>query len=187
MDDKFDKFIRDNREKFDVRDPDPGIWSRIEDNIRTKKRWGWQQILQRVAIVTAIFTASYVVNEFIHRYRNGDLRARHSPLAGKDSALPGLRETEAYYASLVNQKLDELKPIIANCPSLREELNFDMSELDSVYTDLKNDLKDNMANQEVIEAIIENYRLKIKILESLLTEIKPREDECLSKKDSYAL
>ena len=83
--------------------------------------------------------------------------------------------------------MDELKPVMANCPALAEELNYDMTELDSVYTDLKKDLKDNMANQEVVEAIIENYRLKIRILEELLSEIKPHEDECLSKNDGYAL
>jgi hypothetical protein len=44
-----------------------------------------------------------------------------------------------------------------------------------------------MANQEVIEAIIENYRLRIRILEDLLTEIKPMKDECLSNSQEYAL
>jgi hypothetical protein len=62
-----------------------------------------------------------------------------------------------------------------------------MSELDSVYIDLKADLKDNMANQEVIEAIIENYRMKISILEDLLKQIDPEDDECVSKPVDYVL
>ena len=74
-----------------------------------------------------------------------------------------------------------------NCPSLQEELNFDMTELDRVYIELKDDLKDNMANQEVVEAIIENYRLKISILEDLLTEMEFDEDECISTEDTHAL
>jgi hypothetical protein len=118
---------------------------------------------------------------------NKGIRAERSTKGKKENTVPGLRETEVYYTSLVNQKLDELKPIIANCPSLKEELNFDMSELDSVYLDLKADLKDNMANQEVVEAIIENYRLKIRILEDLLTEMEPRGDECISKNETHAL
>jgi hypothetical protein len=132
-----------------------------------------------VAIVAVIFAASWVVNESIHRFRN--------PEAAPQTASSPLKETEAYYTKLVNQRLEELKPIIAGCPSLAEELNYDMSELDSVYTDLKDDLRDNMANQEVIEAIIENYRLRIRILEDLLTEIKPMKDECLSNSQEYAL
>ena len=187
MDDKFEKFIADNRDEFDFREPDPRIWAKIENRTGAKKKPGWRLILQRAALVAVIFSASYAVNELIHRLRSGDVRSLNSQEAGIESTIPGLKETEAYYASLVNQKLDELKPIIANCPSLEEELNFDMTELDSVYADLKRDLKDNMANQAVIEAIIDNYRLKISILEDLLSEIGSREDKCLNKTSLHAL
>jgi hypothetical protein len=185
MEDKFEKFITENREAFDIQDPDPKIWNKIEGNLRFKSKPGWKQILQKVAVVTVIFAASYVVNEMVHRYQQNGIKADRA--TAKNNAVPGLTEAEAYYTNLLNQKMDELKPVMANCPALAEELNVDMSELDSVYTDLKKDLKDNMANQEVVEAIIENYRLKIKILEELLSEIKPHEDECLSKNDGYAL
>jgi hypothetical protein len=185
MEDKFEKFIADNREAFEFHEPDPKIWKRIEGNLRFRIRPGWRHILQRVAVVAVIFTASYVVNEMIHRYTHGEQKAHHA--ATKSNAVPGLTEAEAYYTSLLNQKMDELKPVMANCPALAEELNYDMSGLDSVYIDLKKDLKDNMANEEVVEAIIENYRLKIRILEELLSEIKPHEDECLSKNEGYAL
>jgi len=117
----------------------------------------------------------------IHRLNKGSVKA------GRENGIPGLSEAEAYYTNLVNQKLDELKPVIANCPSIQEELNYDMSELDSVYIDLKKDLKDNMANQEVIEAIIENYRLKVSILEDILSELSPLDEECIPNTDRYAL
>jgi len=185
MEDKFEKFVAENREAFEFHDPDPQIWNRIESNLRFKNKPGWGKILQRVAVVAVIFAASYMVNEMVHRYQQGEGKADRA--AAKNNAIPGLTEAEAYYTNLLSQKMDELKPVMANCPALQEELNFDMSELDSVYIDLKKDLKDNMANQEVVEAIIENYRLKIRILEELLSEIKPNEDECLSKNDGYAL
>jgi hypothetical protein len=186
MEDSFDKFIADHRESFDSRDPDPRIWNKVEADIRKKKGLNGWLVLRRAAVVVIIFGASYATNEFIHRQKTGTVSLKESTRQ-KDSAMPGFKETEAYYAGLVNQKLDELKPILAHCPSLVEELNYDMSELDSTYADLKRDLKDNMANQEVIEAIIENYRLKINILEDLLTEIKPKDEECLSNLDKYAL
>jgi hypothetical protein len=177
MDDRFEQFVRENREEFDVREPDPRLWTEVEKRTRiTRRRFTWQ----RVAVVALIFAASYGVNETIHRMRDNAVPVQ-------PAAEAPLKETEAYYTQLVNQRMEELKPIIAGCPSLAEELNYDMTELDSVYTDLKNDLKDNMANQEVIEAIIENYRLKIRILEDLLTEIKPMKDECLSNDKEVAL
>jgi hypothetical protein len=118
---------------------------------------------------------------------NNETRIEKSRKGRKENTLPGLHDAEVYYTNLVNQKLDELRPIIANCPSLEEELNIDLSELDSVYLELKTDLKDNMANQEVVEAIIENYRLKIRILEDLLSEMAPLEEECISNRSVHAL
>lgn len=176
MDDRFEQFVRENRNAFDIREPDSRLWEGIEKRTRITRR---RVIWQRVAIVAVIFAASWAVNESIHHFRHAD--------STPPAAVSPLNETEAYYTELVNQRLEELKPIIAGCPSLAEELDYDMSELDSVYSDLKDDLKDNMANQEVIEAIIENYRLRIRILEDLLTEIKPMKDECLSNSREYAL
>jgi hypothetical protein len=187
MDDRFEKFITENRESFNFREPDPLIWKKIETNIRVKRKFNWRLIMQRAAIVVLIFAASYIVNEMMHRLNDKSLSAIKSTKSDKKNNIPGLSEAEAYYTNLVKQKLDELKPIIANCPSLEMDLNYDMSELDSVYYELKSDLRDNMANQEVIEAIIENYRLKVNILEDILTEITPVGDECISKTTGYAL
>jgi hypothetical protein len=183
MKDRFEEFMEQNREQFDFRDPDPAVWDRISKSLPAKRKIDWMLFMKRAAVVILIFAASYGVNEMVHRYRDGKMNSR---IAGERN-VPGLKEAEAYYTGLINQKLDELKPVMANCPSLQEELNYDMSELDSVYSDLKTDLKDNMANQEVIEAIIENYRLKISILEDLLKELEPLDGECIPNKDSYAL
>jgi hypothetical protein len=184
MEEMFEKFVRDHRDEFDSRVPDPGLWDSIKTGMNRKTGLNWKRILQRAAAVILIFTASYVVNEMVHRYREGRIG---KSMASAEKTPPGLRETEAYYSKVVDQKMKELKPVMANCPALAEELQYDMSSLDSVYTDLKKDLRENMANQEVIEAIIENYRLKISILEDLLKEVKPGSEECISKSDEYAL
>lgn len=187
MDDKFKKFITEHREEFDFREPDPGIWKKIEAKIRVKREIRWRVVLSRAAAVLLIFAASYALNDWIHTMKSKEISDERSSKEKKENAIPGLHEAETYYTNMVNQKLNELKPLMENCPSLQEELNFDLSELDSVYSELKADLKDNMANQEVVEAIIENYRLKIRILEDLLTEMEPLGDECISNEDKYAL
>jgi len=86
--------------------------------------------------------------------------------------LPELKEAENYYSNLVSTRLEEIKPFLADNPGISEAINVDLVELDSVYISLKNDLKDNVANDQIIEAMIQNYRLKLKILEELLAEIK---------------
>jgi hypothetical protein len=181
MKDSFEKFVHENRSRFDNLEPDIAVWNKLKDRLPKSKSFSWSLFLRRAAIVIVIFTASYFANELIHRFNNDS-----SVLVNKN-AIPGLSEAEAYYAGLVIQKMNELKPVIENCPSLQEELNYDLSELDSVYVELKRDLKDNMANQEVIEAIIENYRFKISILEDILSELTPLNEECIPNNEKYAL
>ncbi|MBN2814021.1 MAG: hypothetical protein JXQ80_08075 [Bacteroidales bacterium] len=188
MEDRFEKFIMENRGQFDTREPDPRIWDKIERDIRVSSKFNWKVGFKRAAIVLLILMASYGAFEMINRVSSGSDMAVKGKKYQKENTLPGLKEAEAYYTNIVNEKLNELKPIIANCPSLEEEIQFDLSELDSVYVDLKKDLKDNMANQEVIEAIIDNYRLKISILEDLRNELAEMGDECIPlKTEQYAL
>jgi len=73
--------------------------------------------------------------------------------------------------------LQEVKPYLTQYPSVEDELNTDLSELDSIYVSLKHDLKDNIANHEVIEAMIQNYRLRINILEDMLMFLQAEEME----------
>ena len=89
MEDKFEKFVTENREAFEFHEPDPKIWNRIESNLRFKNKPGWRHILQRVAVVAVIFAASYVVNEMVHRYTHGELKADHAATKsnGKNPAL----------------------------------------------------------------------------------------------------
>ena len=61
-----------------------------------------------------------------------------------------------------------------------------MEELDEVYDELKEDLKDNASNPEVIEAMILNYKVKLEILEDLLEQLKAKENQD-EEDESYSL
>jgi hypothetical protein len=182
MKDKLEKFILENREKFDTHEPDPKIWNRIEAGIKTKKPLNWRFFLSRAAAVLLIFFASYMIHEFVNK------GLPHLNLVkSKEVEIPELKEAENYYSQMVIEKLNEIKPIITGCPALEEELNYDLNQLDSLYKELKKDLKDNIANQEVVDAMIQNYRLRLSILEDILSELKPDEDESINKYNCHEL
>ena len=46
-----------------------------------------------------------------------------------------------------------------------------------MFNELKIDLKDDAANEEVIEAMIQNYRIKLQILEEILTQLKNADEQ----------
>jgi hypothetical protein len=187
MENRFEEFIRDKREAFDFREPDPMLWKKIEADIRPRRIINWRTIASRAAAVLIIFAASYVVHEIIDNSDRTLTAKKSRQKETKEIIIPELQEAELYYSGLINEKLEEIKPILTGCPAVETELKFDMSELDSLYTDLKLDLKDNVANQEVVEAIIENYRLRIAILQDLLNELQPGESKCVSKNNEYEL
>lgn len=170
MKDRLEEYIRMNREEFEIYTPGENVWEGIrKPAVVIPERKKYLKIAYRIAAVIIIFIASYA----FHEYR--DYRSEMK-LADENESIyrqiPDLRETEFYYNNLVDLKLEELKPFFRQVPGLESEIKYDLSELDSIYASLKNDLKDNIANDQVLEAMIQNYRLKLEILEDLLSEVK---------------
>lgn len=99
---------------------------------------------------------------------------------------PQLKETEIYYSNLVNSLYREATPLLTANPEIEKELTIDISQLDSICSEIKKDLKDNVANQEVVDALILNYRIKIRLLEDMLIILKEGEDN-QEKNNNYEL
>ena len=183
MKDRLEDFIRTHREEFEFHEPAPELWKNIEgkkpvNRFRTKIT----KFSYRVAAVIVIFIASYAFHEYID-IRKSKRFADENEILYRE--IPELKETEFYYNNLVSMKLEELEPYFNQVPGMESDLKFDLNELDSIYLSLKNDLKDNIANQEVLEAMIQNYRMKLQILEDLLSEVKQEKSSDENEKDKY--
>jgi hypothetical protein len=180
--DKLEKYILDHREQFDDLEPDPAIWEKIDTRKAPVIRINWKDIAWKAAAVAVIFTASY----FFHDYMAGRRDAAH-PMADNLSKenqpmVRELIEAEAYYSSLINLKKEEVFRLTASNPEVRHEIDMELVDLDRVYAELKDDLNDNADNEEVIEAMIQNYRLKLDILEEML-QILQQTNENQNDKD----
>ena len=80
-----------------------------------------------------------------------------------------LAETEFFYASQLDEKLEIIK---ASGADVDQELFTHLDELDGIYKELMKDLKDGADNEEVVEAMIQNYRIRLQMLEQILSEIQ---------------
>ena len=56
-------------------------------------------------------------------------------------------------------------------------MNNELGELDGILRELKEDLNDDADNQEVVEAMMQNYMLKLEILEDMLEQIKAKKEK----------
>lgn len=175
MSDNLEKFIAQNREEFDMFEPSPKMWEKIEGNIERQAKTGvnWKRILYRAAVVLVIFASSLVTYEFLGQ-RGVSLISSSEK---KVKEIPELKEAELYYSAKFSEKLDEAKPFLTENPKISEGLMNDLAELDSIYKGLKKELTENVATEEVVEALIQNYRLRIDILEDLMSAFEEKEKE----------
>ncbi|SNS54544.1 hypothetical protein SAMN05421640_0605 [Ekhidna lutea] len=81
-------------------------------------------------------------------------------------------ELENFYSGEINHKISLIKNHLGDDKILK-----DLQEMDAVFGELKDDLKDNVDNEEVIMAMMENYRLKLQILEEILNELEKEQSE----------
>lgn len=82
-----------------------------------------------------------------------------------------LAEIQAFYASMINEKRSKLLQFSSKQPEIGKDIDNEFTQIDSIYSVMLNDLKDNINNQEVIEAMILNYRARIQVLDMMLQQL----------------
>jgi len=177
--DKLEEQIRQNREELDRHTPPAGMWEKIRKELKkgkpTSQRW-----ISIAAMIVVILGTAIILFRPEYRLSAPDNKKKNTDALTQDD--PQLRETEVYYNSLVHSLYKEAAPLLTNNPDIKKELNSDMSHLDSICADLKKDLKDNISNKDVVEALIQNYRIKIQILEDMVAVLKENQHKPEKKK-----
>jgi hypothetical protein len=171
--DRLEEFILNNREQFDDLEPRPEIWDRIEKRKAPVLGIGWRSVMWRAAAVVIIFFSSYIFFRLTDKdpvQPSGTLYTES--MEDQSPLVNDLKEAEIYYTSQIEFMKAEALRLSDGDPSVREIINTEMVDLDKVFKELKNDLKDNTDNEEVIEAMIQNYRIKLEVLEEILSQLK---------------
>lgn len=185
--DNLEEFIKENREHFDRYEPGDEVWDRISARRERHKIGGlnWSSILWKAAAVIVILATSLISwDYFSHRHGSQDqLQADNK----QEIVIPELREAEVYYTGQINDKLNEVNRVATGFPDIRLDVARDMKELDSVYVELKKDLKDGAASEEVVAAMIQNYRTKLRVLEDILSILHRSKNNEKNNKKSYEL
>jgi hypothetical protein len=169
--DKLEEHIRKNRENLDRYSPSSKNWRNIRREIHKEKN-----PLRKWLSIAAMFVVILGTALVFIKYSGPGKGFMKIEEASKSSQNTQLKETEIYYNNLVNSIYLEAKPLLTANPDVQRELATDISHIDSICSEIKKDLKDNVANQEVVEALIQNYRIKIQLLEDMLTILKENDN-----------
>jgi len=163
---RLEEFIKANRDEFDYREPSPEVWNRIVAKSKRGKHISIRKYIIRAAAVILIGAITSVVIWRSNIVTNNFAREINDP------ELQELMEAEAFYAHQVNSKLKEIRKCYYTFPELKDEVENDLNELEDMYEVLKTDLQDNISNKSVIEAMIENNRYRLKLVNDVLEQIK---------------
>ena len=186
--DQLEKFIKNNKEKFDVYIPS----KKTEGKIIFRKPVNNNQMrlfLQKAAAILIIFSVSYVFHYFF------PLDRMYSAFFDSENhiekAYPELYKAKKFYTKQVSNKMEEMNEQIKSYPELKKEIQIEFNQLDSMYLTLKNDLNEDIDNKEVINAMINNYKLKLQILEDIIDRLQAIENkdtiQYFTQKESFEM
>lgn len=170
MKDELRDFIQDNRAEFDEHTVDKeALWAKIDSQLGDEAKKViplWKRANWRVAASVVLLLGCVL---FFNNLTSGDPE--------QEIVYEELQEVDHYYGSLVEQQI----LLIQNSSNLSEEERQDflsvIDELDREYKGLKEELKEGINNEKIIEAIIHNYRQKIELMEKLLLRSHPPKKE----------
>ena len=179
MKDNLEKFITDNREAFDQDIPNPEIWERIDQQIASPPKnrrlmmWKTIGVAASVAILIgfgALLGANYSASSNI-------------TATDELSLSPELEEMENYYQEQIEKKKARLVSL-----EYEGSVTEDLQQLDTFFKELKKELKVSPkgAEERIIEAMINNYQIRIDILERVLKHLESPNQEINKSKDDEA-
>jgi hypothetical protein len=172
-----EQFIKENRADFDREIPDAKIWAGIEKTLdsaakvapeariislqNNRKRWQFLAAAASLLLVGAL--AGFIVA------RQNTVGGGANPEIALQNVSPEAAEAEQYYVRTISAKTQQLE---AN-QYHSDQVEGDLAAIDRAMTELKHELANVPPGQraQVVHALIENYQIKLKILEKVLDHV----------------
>ena len=182
MKDELKIFGDQHRDSFEIYELDlDEAWQGI-DAVLTKldkksRKNPWMLTLKVAAVLLAVITISFGF------YMNDQRIAINKNGIALHNVSSELADTEAFYAGQIADKIRILETATG---TLDPEIKSQLMIMDEDYLSLKKDLQDNADSEEVINAMIEYYRLKLSMLEKILEEVQ-KNDENIEHEEAQTI
>ena len=169
-----EKFIQDNRDAFDDARPSLKLWAEIEKELGQdedlapaanihplRSRRPWYQIAASVVILLSVgaFGGAYLTQQ------------NNQPTAQEliEEFAPEFGEMEVYYNQRIQENYARLTTYTQD-----PEIDADLARVDQAMQELRSELENAPPGREeqIVQQLIESYRLKLDILERILEQIE---------------
>jgi len=189
--DDLEKFVDKHKDDFNQKKPSDAVWSNIKGTLPIKEKEKEKVIkmipLRLVLKIAAAFLILLGVgallifsNQTEQTMQIAEVEEVAPPIDFTLGSLsPELAEIEEYYGTQVANKLSELSELNIE-PEVMEEVNL----LNNEFNQLQEEFPSSVNDEIVIEAMIENYRIRLDLLEDILTTLNQTEKEIKDENDT---
>ncbi|MEO9851783.1 MAG: hypothetical protein ABJH72_01860 [Reichenbachiella sp.] len=161
-------FVDLNRDAFEVYDYKAEDWEQIADRLDKSRQHKRSVIIPLRYVWRAAAIVLFVLGgTFYMSWVNWNAQTQEMMMSTE------LQEAEYYYNDLIAIKVAEISRLDRTA---EQEVFRNMEVLDQAFLELKRDLKDNADNEEVLHAMIDNYKIKLEILEQIIMQLEERKE-----------
>ena len=177
MSDKLKQFIAENEEHFDTA-PKAGHFDRFKALQAAQQKEvkpivskpSMIPMFMKIAAVTVlVFGIGWMM------FNLGKMQGAQEFTSNEDVApaySDELKEAEFFFTEQVNLKKKEVLAFSSPDNVDTKQIMLELEKLELQYIDLKEELAINQSNAQIINAMIENYRMRLSVLERLLEQLK---------------
>lgn len=160
MIDELEDFIKINRRAFNDGEPSKEVWAKIAKNLQRKRAKKSTRLITWLGGIAAVLTLSAMALIYIPKFVNadGENPGINSEIANK----------ETRYRSLIIEKKDSLAIFASTNPDLYKRFTADLFKLDEEYNRLKDELNTTPNRPIILQAMIKNREIQLKLLKQQL-------------------
>lgn len=160
-----EKIIINNRNSFDSLEPSEKHFQKFENKLnnyhKKNNNFSFIYILKAASVAVLIILSSVFIFDNL----------QHNEKTLSNISLE-YRNVENYYTTLVNNKIDKINQLNHYETKKQKELfKKDFINSDSLYINMQKEMKTNSNDARVINAVINNYQMKIDILNNILKHL----------------
>lgn len=175
MSDKLKNFISENEAEFDVL-PQSGHFERFKQKQSQQEKAVNRKpvVISGFMKIAAIFALVFGIGWLFFNLGKMQGSQEFASNTTIDAIINSseLNEAETFFTQQVNLKKKEVLTYASSNNEATQLIMLELEKLELQYIDLKKELLINDNNEQIINAMIENYRLRLSVLERLLKQLK---------------
>jgi hypothetical protein len=158
MSDKLEKFIRENKASFDVREPSESLWNRISSILFRGRGILSPLSLWRAAAVLFMALSAYLIYPKLQEEK------------AERIVMNEFQPVEEFYIKQISDKVDLIEEFRGGEPGLNG-FTADFQQLEAMYFVLKEEMKSS-PSQKVKDALVLNLLVRIDLLNQQLYKLE---------------